>query len=202
MDSDLDKDFICTIFCSVLSDQRVSLSSSEVNAITQCLVAKQYERGESIIHQDKVCDYIAILQKGIVRFYYYKDDGTEVTQCFHFPGSFMSAYSSFLSGTPSFENAQALTNTEVLLLQKSDLNRLYLSYPNIEKVGKIITEKMYMELEQRIMSLQCNSAEERYRNLLQNETPEIIKNIPLKHIASYLGVTAETLSRIRRKISN
>lgn len=201
MKFDLEKNFIVTMLRSILPDQELLINRQEEDAILQSLVFRQYEKGELIICQDKVCDFIAIVRTGIVRFYYIKDDGTEVTQCFHFPGSFMSAYSSFLAGTPSFENAQALTDTDVLLLPKSDLMRLYQNHSSIEKLGNRITEKMYMELELRVMSLQCTSAEERYRNLLQYESPDIIANIPLKYIASYLGISAETLSRMRRKIS-
>jgi len=189
-------------FIQLVPDElKLSITQEEIESLISSFKPKQFSKNELIIQQGKICDFVYFVNKGIVRFFYYKDDGTEITECFHFPNSFMSAYSSFLSGEPTFENAETLEETELLVIHRSDLISLYNKYPNFEKLVRVITEKMYIELEKRIMSIHCQSAEERYLNLLKSDNPEILKKIPLKYIASYLGVSPETLSRIRKKIA-
>lgn len=180
---------------------QLSFSDEEIRLIENSFIPKIFEKGEMIIEQDTVCTSVYFVNKGGVRFFYYKEDGTEITECFHFSNSFMSAYESFLTGKPTAENAEALEETELLEITKTNLQFLYNKIPHFEKVSHSIVQDMYVDLEKRIMSIHNQSAEERYLHLLQSENEEIIKRISLKHISSYLGISPETLSRVRRKLS-
>jgi len=102
----------------------------------------------------------------------------------------------FLSNTPSYERIEAIENTEVEAIHKDDLELLYKTFPETERVGRVILEQYYMRLEERVVYIQFKSAKERYEHFFTKRT-ELIKRAPLGCIASYLGITQETLSRIR-----
>ncbi|SPZ94201.1 Uncharacterised protein [Sphingobacterium multivorum] len=98
---------------------------------------------------------------------------------------------------PSFENIQLLEDSEIYAISVDDLNELYRIYPELNLIGRKIAEEVCIILEERIMSLHTKSAVERYQSLIRLQ-PNLLNRINLGHIASYLGITQETLSRIRR----
>ena len=110
----------------------------------------------------------------------------------------MAAYSSFITGEGSLENMQALSSAELLVIKKSEMEKLTKS-PNWIKFLKIIAEQHYLELEKRVFQLQRDNAVQRYTLLLENQ-PEYIQQIPLQYLSSYLGITQRHLSRIRKEI--
>jgi CRP-like cAMP-binding protein len=112
----------------------------------------------------------------------------------------MTAYSSFITGQNTVENIQAITDVELLIIPKSELDDLVKENANWIKFLKIVAEQQYIELEKRIFQLQKNSALQRYRDLITHQ-PEYIQHIPLQYLASYLGITQRHLSRIRKEIS-
>ncbi|MNL58771.1 hypothetical protein D3C87_1824370 [compost metagenome] len=111
----------------------------------------------------------------------------------------MSAFSSFISHKPTEENIQAIADTELLVLNKSDLLFLYENSSAWQNVGRFLTELQYVDLEKRIVSFQKDTAKQRYEKLLSNHS-KYIKFIPLKYLASYLGITPRHLSRLRKEI--
>jgi CRP-like cAMP-binding protein len=112
----------------------------------------------------------------------------------------ITAYSSFLTAQPTQENIQAITKTELLIIQKNKFETL--SHQNLNWILflKIIAEQQYIELEKRIFQLQKSDAKKRYVDLVKNQ-PEFIQKIPLHYLASYLGITQRHLSRIRKELT-
>ena len=141
------------------------------------------------------CKTIYFINKGIARIYYFKD-GIDITENFYFENSIIARVESLFTGKPSRKAIQILEDAEIVGINSTKLFKLYDSYPEIERLFRKIFEAAYVETVNRIESLQFHTAEERYKDLLQ-EAPDILKKIPLKYIASYLGITPVSLSRIR-----
>ncbi len=111
----------------------------------------------------------------------------------------MASYSSFITGDPSVETMQAISDSDLLVVRKADMEKLINGSHSWTKFLKIIAEQQYLELEKRVFELQKNSAVQRYTSLLENQ-PSYIQLIPLQYLASYLGVTQRHLSRIRKEL--
>ena len=139
------------------------------------------------------------LDEGIVRFYVDKGD-RELTFDFAFSGSFFCAFTSFLTGQPVQYFVQALTNCQLYYIEKAALETLYQTHPEGLAIGKWAAEQQFLRKSARELSLLIETAEERYLSLLQNQ-PGLLHLIPLKYLASYIGVTPQALSRIRKRIS-
>jgi CRP-like cAMP-binding protein len=153
-----------------------------------------------LIEAGSTCDWIAFVHSGILRNYYVSSKGEEVTYCLTFPNKFITAYSSFLSGEPTFENIHAISDAKVLFIKKHHYQELIDSSKSWLKFSKIFAEQSYLLMENRLLALQMESAENRYRALITHE-PQFIQHVPLKYLASYLGVTQRHLSRLRKNIS-
>ena len=174
-------------------------SEAEIESLGPVLRSRRLEKGDYLIKAGKICTEIAFVQSGLLRSYYTKDDGDEITYCFTFENTLMTAYSSLITGLPSSENIQALVPTELWVLQKRDLDALAQRSINWILLQKHLAEQQYVELEKRIFSYQKEKASERYRDLLLAQ-PHYLQQIPLQYLASYLGITRRHLSRIRREM--
>lgn len=171
------------------------------HSISSKLFVKRVRKNEVFIKAGEYCHHIFFINKGIVRFFYFSGDA-EITSCFSFQNSFITALSSCILHKPSFENAQALMDTELVAIDYADMLKMFDQSHSIERLGRLLMENAYTELEGRMFSDFRTDAESKYRNLLKTGHPDIIKKIPLKLIASYLGVAPETLSRIRKKLTD
>jgi len=141
------------------------------------------------------CRTIYFIQKGLARVYYFKGE-TDVTESFSFENQIVARAESLFSGKPSRKGIQMLEDSDIVAINAAQLFRLYDTFPEIERLFRKIFEAAYVETVQRIESLQFHTAEERYRDLLA-ASPNILQRVPLKYIASYLGITPVSLSRIR-----
>ncbi|WP_373943319.1 Crp/Fnr family transcriptional regulator [Polaribacter sejongensis] len=159
------------------------------------------KKGGFFIKENRISKEVAFVVSGLFRSFYYSSSEEEVTYCFTFSNSFVSAYSSFLSQTKTIENIQALTDIELLTISREDILMLEKSSTNWLKFFKLITEQEYIKMEKRVLLLQKESAEKKYTDLLINH-PEYLQVIPLNFLASYLGITQRHLSRIRKTITN
>lgn len=144
-------------------------------------------------------NYLSFMETGIVRYYIPKDEN-DLTFTFAFAGSFISAYDSFLTRQPSHYELQALTDTILWRITYDDLQVIYRDTAVGQTIGRHASEAIFLTKSKRELSLLNDSAEQRYRNLF-TEQPHLIRQIPLKYIASYIGVTPQGLSRIRRRIT-
>lgn len=154
-----------------------------------------FKKGELVLEQNKVGNFLYFISSGMLRGYYYSND-KEITNWMGIENEFCTSYYSFLSGKGSYEQIEALENTEVEAIHKDDLEMLYKTFPETERIGRLLLESYYLRLEERVLYIQFKSAKERYDYFFEKRC-ELIKRAPLGCIASYLGITQETLSRIR-----
>ncbi len=154
------------------------------------------KKGEALQTIGRTCYTVYFIRKGCARIFYYKD-GNDITESFAFENSLVARVESLFTGRPSLKGIQMLEDSEVLAIAALQLFKLYDEFPQLERLARKITERGYVDTVNRLESLQFHSAEERYQTLLQ-EAPDLLKRVPLKHIASYLGITQVSLSRIRR----
>lgn len=176
------------------------LTDSEIDSLLQIAIPRILEKSEFLIREGETCKEVAFLISGIFRSYYLSENGDEITYCFSFPGTMMTAYSSFITGIPSVENIQTITATHVLSIPKHKIEALEEKNQNWTKFLKKVAEQNYIYLEDRFFQLQKNNATQRYQALIDNH-PEYLRQIPLQYLASYLGITQRHLSRIRKEIS-
>jgi len=175
------------------------LSEIEFRAIEDIISEKKLRKKEHLVKVNEICSEIVFFSEGYFRFYYYSKNGNEVTSDFYFGPAIVTSYTSFITNTPSNTYVQAMEEMKVLVINKLNLEKLYSRYHKIDRVGRLIAEKIAIYYEQHLLSILNQTAEERYNNLLDNN-PLFIQRIPLQYIASYLGITQETLSRVRQKV--
>ncbi|HHG86458.1 MAG TPA: Crp/Fnr family transcriptional regulator [Bacteroidetes bacterium] len=141
------------------------------------------------------CRNLYFVKKGLLRVYYLKG-AIDVTESFEFENSIVARADSLFQGNPSRKGIQAIEDSDLIALPSDLLFKLYDSQPDIERLFRKVFELAYVETVCRMESIQFHSAKERYENLLKS-SPKTIQRIPLKLIASYLGITQVSLSRIR-----
>jgi CRP-like cAMP-binding protein len=158
-----------------------------------------FSAGDHLSEAGKTANAIYYVETGMVRVYTIHD-GKDISMDFAFPGSFSTSYASFITQQPAAVNLQAITPVSGYACYYADLQQLYQNSHQSEKIGRLIAEQQYLRKYHRELSFLRYSAQERYAQLLQ-EHPEVVKHIPIKQIASYLGIEPESLSRIRKKIN-
>lgn len=180
-------------------EQLQPLDDAQWKALSQGFERVEFSAGENLLREGQECDFIGFLREGILRFYHIKN-GTEKVTAFWFGGDFISNYRSFLSRQPSDHHIEAITDGFFWRLRRNKLYALYDQYPNIDRLGRYMAERLYLMVTQRLDHLLQDTPEERYRQLL-NRNSKLIQEIPQYMLASYLGVSPETLSRIRKRIA-
>lgn len=158
---------------------------------------RTYRKKDFLLKAGHVCRTIWFVRKGCVRCFY-NDDDLEVCSWFMKEGDWVISVDSFFKQKPSYESIQALEDCNAYSIEYDQLQYLYKRYPEFNVIGRVLTERYYALSEERLYSLRMKSAAERY-NFLRDRYGEIVQRIPSKYIASYLGITEETLSRIRAR---
>jgi CRP-like cAMP-binding protein len=179
-------------------------NSGKVNAlkateIAGCFDDKEFRKGELFLKEGQVSNEYLILREGFMRAYSIDINGLEVTTAFHSSNYPVFEVASFFNRTSSKENIQALTDCKGWFITYDQLNLLFHSIPEFRDFGRWILVRGFSSLKLRMLSMITETAEERYASLLQSN-PEIFQYAPLKYIASYLGVTDTSLSRIRKEM--
>jgi CRP-like cAMP-binding protein len=177
--------------------QHHKLSNEAATAIIAIAERIEGSAGDFLVKEGTICDKLYFLEKGCLRGFRYEEN-QEVTFWFAFENSFVTSCYSFYSGKPSYENIQLLEKSVLYAVKVNDLHQLYDKYQEIERAGRLINESYYVQLEERMFSMHFKTAKERYEQFVESN-PQILQRVPLGMIASYLGITQETLSRIRRK---
>lgn len=180
-------------------NQLVPLSEEEWQATKSCLIERTFQKGELLCKIGETEQYLSIIYEGVCRAFYQKK-GEEISVAFMFPGDYVSAYYSFLTQRPSLMGIEALSSTTLISISKTGLDDLCDRYKNAERIGRLNAERIYRRKEEREIALLTLSATERYKEL-NDRYPRLIQNIPLKYIASYLGIQPESLSRIRKQLA-
>lgn len=158
---------------------------------------KNFLKGNYLLKEGTISKDIWFLEEGIARRFYY-NDGIEYTDNFFFPCEFVDCFATASLELPSRFSIQLLTNAVVRVIDRDELLKLEIKYPFLKELWRLLIACNVLWLEERLYSLQQLSATERYLQVLKKQ-PQIIKEIPLTYIAFYLGVSVETLSRIRAK---
>ena len=161
---------------------------------------KKIRKNELFLTEGNYCNEYLFLEKGFMRAFAHDTEGNEVTTNFYSDNQVVFEVASFFQRTISKENIQALTDCEGWYITYDQLNMLFHSLPEFRNFGRSILVKGFAELKNRMLSMITETAEERYAHLLQTK-PEIFHHAPLKTIASYLGITDTSLSRIRKEFS-
>ena len=173
------------------------LHETEWDDFTATLILKDFKKGEFLIRQGQVENFIYFLNKGATRNYFVKDD-KEFTVDFQFQGDFVTAYYSLITREPSAIAIELLEDAEVAAIPLKFLKEFYAKHHNGERVGRLIAEYQYVKRLRREMDLLSRTAEERYMELMERN-PALIQQISVKHLSSYLGIHPESLSRIRKQ---
>lgn len=157
-------------------------------------------KGADFLRQGQLCRSIAFVTKGVLRTFTLDPDGQEVTSHFAHEGSFALSFYSFKRQVASLENIQALSDTELLTLSWEDLQWVSKTVPLWRDIYQTLIEEAYACMEERTYMLQNLTAADKYELFIANGHPSIVQHATLGQIASYLGITQETLSRIRKKV--
>ncbi|RZJ52756.1 MAG: Crp/Fnr family transcriptional regulator [Flavobacterium sp.] len=175
------------------------LAPEELIQLEDLISYRTLKKGDFLSREDQVSNEIVFIEKGILRSYFFNHNGDEITNCFAFENEFMGSYSSFITQEIAGENIQAITDTDLQVLKREDLENLYKSSSSWQEIGRKIAEMQYVDLQKRMVSFQKLSGTQRYEELFLNHQ-KYIQLIPLQYLASYLGVTPRHLSRIRKAV--
>ena len=181
-------------------NQIVELTEEEFDDVCRYFKPLNLPSGAYFSEEGMVCNHIIFVVKGYLRSYYEINE-EEVTNYIVSRHTAITAFASFTSREPSKEYIQAITDCELLSITYENMQMLYKKYPKWQELGRLIMEQIYHHTETRVLSFLTQSAEERYRSLIKDQ-PRLIKDVPLRYVASMLGITPETLSRIRNKVSS
>ncbi len=156
------------------------------------------EKGHLLEVENKPVKYLYFINSGFIRIFY-NEDGNQVTTHINCPSGFITSFNSFVNGTVSTDNIECITSCDVLRITKNDLDILCQKSPKWADFARITYEQSVIYNEQRTKDIINLSAEERYLKILKYN-PDIIQNVPLQYIASFIGIKPESLSRIRKKL--
>jgi CRP-like cAMP-binding protein len=178
----------------------IDLTPKEVDHINQLFKKKELKKGDFFLAEGQVCKQVGFIVKGLIR-YYINHDGEEKTYAFAEENNFVCNYESFLPQTPSTKIIQALEDCEMLVISLADLQIFYKSIAQGERFGRLVIGQVFIQLLQDLSSFYTDTPEYRYEKFVK-EHPGLQQRISQYHIASYVGVKPQSLSRIRRRISS
>jgi CRP-like cAMP-binding protein len=179
--------------------EKVTLSVGDVDLLKSFFIPKKLRKRQYILQEGDVCKYLMFVEKGLLRMYHVDDKGAEHMIQFAWEGWWMADTYSFLSGDISQYNIDAIEDAELLMITLPNFEAMLLQLPVMERYFRILFQNNIISKERRLINTISYSAEEKYKRLVATH-PEMIQRIPQNLIASYLGLTPETLSRIRKKL--
>lgn len=177
------------------------ISDADWDNFSARLQKKEFKKKTIFLKEGAVENHISFIKRGVVRFYIPKEfKENEVTFGFCFENQFVSAYDSFLTQKPSLYELETLADTTMYSMSYTDLQEVYKTTHIGNLIGRLTAERLFYIKSKREQSLLNETPEQRYLNLFK-ERPELIHVIPLKYVSSYIGVTPQALSRIRKRIT-
>lgn len=176
----------------------VPLSKNIREELPQYFTREILPKEKFLIRKGQVCSQLYFLEQGSVRGFY-NAESKDITHWFAFENAFVTSFYSFTTGKPSVENIQLMEGSILWRISKTDMMELCNRYHEVERLVRIAYEIYYMKLEERYVNSHFKTAAELYENLLK-ESPHIIERVPLGYIASFLGMSSETLSRVRSRL--
>lgn len=172
------------------------LNSDAFTSLLEKAEAVTFEKGKLILKAGEICKYLFIVEKGLVRNFYYDSKGNDITHWFAKENMLVTAPESFFNQEKSFFNIEAIEDTRVIAIRYEVLEKAFEDSNAIERFGRILTTQIMITLGRKIIDLQTKNAKARYNEVIENY-PDIFRRVNLGHIASYLGMTQQSLSRIR-----
>jgi len=176
----------------------VEFSQTELEVLDDYFLPVHINKKEFLLKAGDRCNFIAFIYKGAIRHFHIKK-GDELTCDISFGNTFITEFNSFNNGVASTLYFQALEATELLMISKENLDNLYQQNIKFENVGRKIAENVVMRTTEIAMSLASDKPVDRYKKLLADK-PEIFLRVQQKYIANILGITPESLSRIRKRV--
>ena len=180
-------------------------SGGKINAVKAAEIAdyfeeKEIEKNALFLKEGQISNEYLLLENGFMRAYSFDLNGIEVTTAFYSGNQPVFEVASFFNRIPSKENIEALTYCSGWVISYEKLNSIFHAIPEFREFGRSVLVRGFSSLKLRMLSMITETAEERYTALLKTN-PEIFQNAPLKYIASYLGITDTSLSRIRKEMT-
>lgn len=182
-------------------NETISISDEEFEYAKTLFIPKKLRKKRFLLHDGDPCIYTTFVEKGLLRSFRIDDKGNEHILQFGLQGWWVADLYSFLTGEPSEYNIEALEDSELLLITKPSWDKLLHEVPAFEHYFRILIQNNLIATQRRLMGTMSTTAEERYNKLLQ-EFPDIAQRVPQHMIASYIGVTRETLSRLRSQLAS
>jgi len=177
----------------------ITLSTAEKEIVISLFKAHTYKKGDLFLADGQICKHVGFVTKGLLR-YYINHDGEDKTYAFAEESNFVCNYESFIPRTPSTKNIQALEDCEMLQISYDDLQLFYKSINHAERFGRLVIEQVFIKTLQDLSSFYTETPESRYEKMLRKH-PDLLQRMSQYHIASYVGVKPQSLSRIRKRTS-
>jgi CRP-like cAMP-binding protein len=181
-------------------DEHIQLTEEEKQLCKTFFTPKKLRKRQYILQEGDVCKYVAFVEKGMLRSYTIDEKGNEHIMQFAFEGWWISDHYSFLTGEPAVYNIDALEDSELLLISKQAEEKMLQKIPKFGKYFRILLQNSLIATQRRLISSLSQNAEERYNQLI-SVCPTIPQRVPQHMMASFLGITPETLSRIRKQMA-
>jgi len=170
------------------------------HGLTNLFCIERKEKEQLLLQEGNICRHVWVVLSGVVRAFHYVDEA-EVTSRLITPGHVVISAGSFYTQTPAMENIEVIETAEVACLSHAQLEQLYKQFPSLNYIVRKITEYYFYLSEKRLYMLRKQKAVDKYKYFLEHYA-NLANDVPLKYIASFLGMNQETLSRVRRKIQH
>jgi len=179
--------------------KKITLTKEEEDKLKPFFIPKKYRKRQYMLQQGDICKYIAFVEKGMLRSYQVDDKGNEHVIQFAPEGWWIADNYSFLTGNLSNYDIDVLEDAEVLLITQASMEEMLQTIPVMERYMRILMQNSLISMQSRIACTLGSNAEERYRGVLK-ALPNIAQRVPQHMLASFLGITPETLSRVRKQL--
>lgn len=176
----------------------VPLTDNELKLIDRYFEPASFNKRDYLLTNGTICNFIAFISEGAIRHFHVKN-GVEKTCDLSFANSWVTDFQSFTHGTSCIMNLQALENSTVFVVTKKNLIDLYKECGKYETFGRLMAEQVAQRATEIAMSLSSDKPEERYLKLI-NDHPDVLQRVQQKYVANFLGISPESLSRIRQRI--
>lgn len=180
-------------------EKYVTLNDSQKTLIEKSVRERKIKKGQFLLHEGAVCNATSFVTEGSLRTYYTDLEGQEHIVQFAIEGWWISDLNSFIMQAPATFNVQAIEDSVLLEITYESLEKLYVEIPLLERYFRIVTQRAFISFQQRVVQNISMTAEDRYRSF-QEKFPKLELRIPQKLVASYLGISAEFLSKTKKKL--
>jgi CRP-like cAMP-binding protein len=179
--------------------EKTDITEERMKAISTFFKERKFKKNEFLLREGEVCKYNYFVVSGCMRIFSINKEGIENTRYFAFEGKFGTSFMSLITNEPSIEFIQCLENSTILYISRNDFYALVDSEPAVNKIYRNILESAYITTQKRIYNLQGSDSLDRLKWLLDQQ-PNILNRLSSRIVASYLGITPYTLSRLRAKL--